>query len=504
MNNQIIDLLHQFNTFEEIQNNVEDVNMMELLINEFLEFPNSEQIVINELRKHYSLKSKTDIEKQIEELQESYTKPEIQLSDEQQKFINIALAGKNCCIVSGGGFGKSTVIKELIKQLNKKYEDNPDAIGVTAMTGVAAVLIGATTINSFLKIGLAKDSAEDLYKRISKSKRDRSKFNVLSKDLKVLIIDEISMMSAALFGKISDYFKYIRRCDQPFGGVQIILSGDLCQLPPIENKSGYIFQSEEWKEMDMCVIELTKCFRQSKDLEFQEILSNIRFGKIDNKSYLRLQELNTSKFEDSGILPTKLFPTNKEVDSFNEQCLNNLCQDTDQQLFEFKIKKVSKDSKKIQDVILLNGIPESVYLAIGAQVMITFNINIEAELVNGTRGVITDICNNSITIKKLDGSIHVITYVAAYDPEEKHKDHPTSIFEYIPLKVAFATSVHKSQGSTIEFLEVDLSNSFGYGMGYVALSRAVSLDNLIITGITKNAFRCCPLVKKFYQELNYT
>jgi ATP-dependent DNA helicase PIF1 len=399
--------------------------------------------------------------------------------------------------------GKSFCIKYLIKKLNEKY-DNPDAIGVTAMTGVAAVLLGATTINSFLKIGLAKDSAEDLYERIVKSRRDRAKYNILSKELKVLIIDEVSMMNAKLFGKISDYFKYLRRCDLPFGGIQIILSGDFCQLAPVQLQSGYLFQSDEWKEMDMHIIEFTKCFRQSKDLEFQEILSKIRFGNIDNKSYMKLQTLDNSRFKDSGVLPTKLFPTNKEVDVCNDTCLTKLCKDTNQILIEFKIKQVSLDTKKIKDVIELNGIPNSVFLAIGAQVMITFNINIESELVNGTRGVIVNITNNLITIKKLDNSLHTISYIAAYDPEDKNKDHPKSIFEYMPLKIAYATSIHKGQGSTIEFLEVDLSKSFGYGMGYVALSRAVSLDRLIITGLTKHAFRCCPVVKQFYKNLKYS
>ena len=489
MEQSIIEMIHNNESFDSICSKL-DISS-DKLIKLFIEMisinSNSKNIFMNNIKSLYPI----NITKPIK-------KDDIKLSIEQQQFIELIKEGNNVFLTGPPGVGKSFCLKYAIKYLMSIYENDKNVVGVTAMTGCAATIINGSTIHSYLKIGLAKQNSEELYDRIRTSARDKFKYKALMLKLKVLIIDEVSMMNKVFFVKISNYLKKIRECDKPFGGVQIILSGDFCQLPPVENL-GYIFESQEWMKCGFSICYLTKSFRQSNDLEFQQILNEIRFGEISDDCYNKLLTLNNFSIENKELHPTKMFPINRQVDSFNQSNLIKLVKAHNREIKRYEV--VSINGKSIAQYLTMNNIPEFIELVIGAQVMVTFNINTEDGLINGTMGIVTELLDDTVTIKTKNDKLYKIPFITFTDPDDPNIESPRGLFNYMPLKLAFATSIHKSQGQTLDLAEIDLSASFGFGMGYVAISRCKNLESLVLTGLTKNAFQCDPKVKQFYDNI---
>lgn len=526
-NDIIKEMIHEYENIEDIQSafikktenkDFDIINCMEELCKENKDYlkilikvlcilyPKQKKAKNNELEKKADIPIET---KKIEPVSVEVKEPEpIVLSEEQQKVIDNALNGDNIFLSGNPGTGKSFVIKHLIKALKEKYFDGNnldilnDIIGLAALTGAASVLIGATTIHSFLKIGLARNSAEDLYGHVSNSMKTRYKFNNLKYKLKVLIIDEISMMDIKFFEKISDYLKLIKNSSLPFGGIQIILSGDFHQIPPVEF-TDYIFNSRVWKQLNLKCNILTKSFRQEGDIQFQELLNNLRIGKVTEENYKLLLNQKSSSLLEQGFKPVKLYSTNLKVDNWNNKELENLHHETKKEKIKFKI--IPNVGYKAVDVTAMrkqNNIPDYLELIEGAQVMVTFNINTEIGLINGTLGVVKQINYNSIILTIDNGSIHEIPYINCNDPNSTDIDNPKVVFSYLPIKLAYAVSIHKSQGCSLSLLEVDLSNTFGYNMSYTAVSRCRSLDGLIINGLSKESFKTDSKIIRFYESIN--
>jgi ATP-dependent DNA helicase PIF1 len=410
------------------------------------------------------------------------------LNDEQILCYNLAKSRKNIFITGPGGCGKTFILKSIIKY----FKRNKFNIGITSSTGCSASLINGTTLHSFLNIGLANKSATELYERL-KSKINKTTYKKL-KNLDVLIIDEISMIDDKLFNKIAAYLSLIKEIKKPFGKIQIILSGDFYQLAPINND--YCFKSNIWNMLKIKTIELKQMMRQNNDLEFQNLLYNVKINNITDDIYNTLLNLKKNKFNND-ILPTILCSKNEDINKINNNNFNKLVNNTNSRIYTYAIRfdeTNNKISKYLKNNNLLNN---NLQLVVGTQVMLTYNINIKNNLVNGTRGIITKLNTNNIIIKILNGNEFIIDYVKYINDIDE-----TITFEYMPIKVAYAISIHKSQGMTLDYILIDLGDSiFSNGMAYVALSRAKSLKSIVISNLSKKSFRINTDVIKFYKTI---
>jgi ATP-dependent DNA helicase PIF1 len=407
------------------------------------------------------------------------------LNSKQRLAVDQTLNGENILITGPAGTGKSYTIKHIIELLN----NNKKNVGLTATTGTAAFIIGGQTIHSFLGLGINDSSLADIFINIKKHS------NIYKRlvELDVLIIDEVSMLDTILFEKISDIFCYIKShslkdielLKKPFGGIQIILIGDFCQLAPVNGI--YCFLSKLWETANIKVILLDELVRQNDDILFQKILQIIRKGKCTDNILKVLNVLKDTQF-DEDIIPTKLYPKNINVDKINEIEINKLKEAGNKTI----IYKAEASSDNIKNVNKYD-----IELVENSQIIVTRNIDIYMGIVNGMRGVIKHLNNTYVIIKDSEGKLHNISYYKdIIDKTTK------SYISHMPLKVSYALSIHKSQGMTIDALEIDLGeNIFTCGQAYTALSRAKSLKSIKIIDVSKNSFKINPYVKAFYYNI---
>jgi ATP-dependent DNA helicase PIF1 len=430
------------NSIIEFENYIELMNYINLYKNDiiFLEISNQQEKDIF-------------IQKNLQKMSE--------LTQEQNKIITLVNEKKNIFITGVPGSGKSFVLSYIVNSLDIKSIK----YGLTATTGTAAVNIGGQTLHSFFGLTpFVKDYKEHVLSLRTKRK------DVLYRlfKLETLIIEEVSMLDNIIFEGLSDILKIVKDNNKPFGGIQLILVGDFFQLKPIEND--YCFLSSLWNKINMETVILTKMIRQDGDEEFKQILKEIRTGNISDITYKKLKNLKNTIFE-SNIIPTKLYPKNKEVDKINIENINKLKE-------PFKIYKATFSG--------LKEIPEyNISLCIGAQIMVTRNISIDLKIVNGTRGIILKLLPKTIIISLVNGTEYEVEYTTDYINKEKTKN-----IYFLPIKIAYAISIHKSQGATLDCLEVDLgSNIFSEGQSYVALSRARNLKDIKVIDISRNSFK---------------
>jgi ATP-dependent DNA helicase PIF1 len=407
------------------------------------------------------------------------------LNEEQLLCYQQVKNGKNLLITGSSGVGKSLVLKSIIKYLKRQNKK----IGVTSSTGISATLINGTTIHSFLKIGIATQSVQELYDKIIFNKPIYNKL----KKLEVLIIDEISMIDNVIFNKIAAYLSLIKGIKKPFGKIQLILCGDFYQLPPVENT--YCFNSNIWNQLNLQKIELQKQMRQIDDTYFQYILEQVKINNITDDIFSKLSTLKNKPINQE-IKPTILYSKNVDVDKINQTEFLKLVNTTNNEVFEFPIKFDDSNSK-IKSFIKNNSqYLETLKLCKGLQIMVTHNVDIKNKITNGTRAVIIDINNSIIKIKTLDGTIYNIEYT-----QYKHDLDNNITFSYIPLKLAYAITIHKAQGQTLDYVQINLGKDiFNYGMAYVALSRAKTLDSVILSDLSRYAFKTNPEVIEFYKN----
>lgn len=401
-------------------------------------------------------------------------KKELKLSEKQNEAYNLMVNGKSIFLTGSAGTGKTEVIKMFIKV----YKQNK-IIGVTSTTGISALLFGGVTIHSFLGIGLGQGSVESMVKKIFTRPHLRKRWQ----ELEVLIVDEISMLSPDLFDKLEKLARRIRRNEQPFGGIQLILSGDFLQLPCI-NSDDFCFESKAWENCIENTVYLTEIMRQ-KDSEFQECLNNIRMGLLPKKTRKLLKSrVGVELTNDFGIKPTKLFSTNYSVDYVNNKELDILAEN-DPEFFEYNMDITVYPGIKNRDTVIEKykkscNAAETIQLCKGAQVMLLFNMDTEGGLVNGSRGVVSGFIGDIPLVKFLNGREVLVDY-HIWETEENGQKILRVI--QIPLKLAYALTIHKSQGCSLDYAEIDLSNTFEKGQAYVALSRVKNLEGLSIIEI---------------------
>lgn len=439
----------------------------------------------------------------------------MEFSREQQIAFDKYLAGENVFISGAGGTGKSTLIKHIQQDACKKGAE----IHVCALTGRAAVLLNckAKTIHSWAKIGLGNGTIEQNVAKILKNRYAKPTW----KNTNILVIDEVSMMSQKLFEMLDAIGKAIRKSYKPFGGIQLIFSGDFYQLPPVGNRdepetSNFCFESPLWLQTfglqnHVC---LTTIYRQN-DPVYQNILNQIREGKLKRSSnQVLLHQVGKEIPKDCLIRPTKLFPTRNMVDCINMNEMNKLAG----REYEYKIKyhtdleitasertirlDYTKEQIQTELMYLKSNLrcDETVKLKIGAQVMCIVNIQLSNGdlLCNGAQGIVVDISPQGLPIVKYNNGYQMTMSYFVWQSELI----PGVGLSQIPLVLAWAMTIHKAQGSTLELSEIDAGTGiFECGQTYVALSRVKSLEGLYLSSFDARRIRVNRKVQEFYAML---
>jgi ATP-dependent DNA helicase PIF1 len=438
----------------------------------------------------------------------------MELSLEQQIVFDKYIAGYNIFITGPGGSGKSAIIRQIYKHAYSSSKK----IYVTALTGCAAVLLNcqAKTIHSWAGIGLGTQSIENLVKKIKNNKFSKE----LWRTTQILIVDEISMLSYKLFNLLNQLGKILRNNERPFGGIQVIFSGDFFQLPPVGNADDpdtlrFCFESEEWNTVFQKEnqVQLKKIFRQTDDT-YTNILNQIRNGKIKRSSFnLLSQYVKREISPDLIVEPTKLFPTRSRVDFINSSKMDllkgeekkyNIVSKLDLEMS--KTEKTIRAEYNIQDIereinyLTSNAICEKeIAIKIGAQVMCIVNMPC-SNICNGSQGVVTGFCDiTGCPRVKYNNGCEIVMSRHIWLSDKI----PGIGISQVPLILAWALTIHKSQGATMDTAEIDVGNNiFECGQTYVALSRVKNLEGLYLSSFDVSKIKVNKKVQQFYEELN--
>ena len=432
------------------------------------------------------------------------------LSEEQLSVARRVLGGECTFITGSAGTGKSYLLRYLIQKLYDLH--GVDAVGVTASTGIAALHIGGQTLHSFAGIGLAKGSPDELYAAFTKGRKRVARW----RKLKVLIIDEISMLGGEVFEMLEEFSRKVRRNDVPFGGIQIVVVGDFLQLPPVKCEQ-LCFETSAWEVVGLKepeAIRILSEVRRQQNNEFAAVLNEIRLGEVNEATLTAINDCWVGKkpLPDDGIVPTKLYCMNADVDKENQARLDAISQK------EYVIDAIdsfmSNSSTQVDRKALLDlaekSISQSIALKVGAQVMIVRNSVRRGQLdpfgmVNGQRGVVVGFAEQKIGEDFYD--IPLVKFDTGRVLRVEYADYDIVLpsggdamkRKQVPLKLAWAITVHKSQGCTISRAELMIHNAFDYGQAYTALSRVTDLKGLWLTQpLTRKSILTNPRVLKFY------
>jgi len=441
------------------------------------------------------------------------------LSTEQAQAFEAFKAGQNIMITGPGGTGKSHLIKVIIDEC----EAAKKRVQACAMTGCAAVLLQckAKTIHSWAGLGLGTGVNRDVVFRVLHNKKTKMHWEAID----VLIIDEVSMLSKKLFDILDAIGRHIKgKLTIPFGGIQLVLSGDFYQLPPISNATplgiypdvdsgAFCFESDAWSKAIPSVICLKTIYRQEDDA-FKKLLNLIRVGRITQQG-INLLQTRVGVVNTGDIKATILFPRRNQVEQMNQLEFDKLVSD---EIYTYELVKTnSSDGLSPNDLIKRNRFPEyareteltyletstrastPLVLKIGTLVMCITNLDLHSspQIVNGSQGIIIRFANKFPVVRFYNGRIMTIM------PYEWSSEFiPGVSVMQIPLTYAWAMTIHKSQGVTLDIVEVDAGNKiFACGQTYVALSRVRSLEGLFLTSFDHTKILVNKKVKDFYGAL---
>ena len=484
------------------------------------------------------------------------------LSVEQRSVVESVLSGRSLFFTGCAGTGKSFTLKSLTAAI-RATTGSAQGIFFTAMTGVAASLLpGATTLHTFAGIGQGEGNLDLLVGRVKRNKLALRNWG----SARILVIDEVSMLSRRLFEVLDRVGRNIRKNDSPFGGIQLVLCGDFFQLPPVSKDfknartptpaeielanldKQMCFESPIWNSVIKEHIVLRKVFRQ-QDLGLVNLLNEVRFNSISEKNIKLLKSLCRPLVCPPGITPTILTPFNAKADTINQGRLDALpekpvsthqqtyqqtYQQTNQQIetkeeggdplyygkYTYTARDSGADEFMRQNIDKLTCYPKVLTLKVGAQVMMLKN-NSALSLVNGSCGVVEGFrlsesvdrdkvevlesvkCpgNSMLPVVRFANGVVATIGIEAFTVEDAVNPSlpPRAKRDQIPLRLAWAVTIHKAQGMTIDYLQVDVRNVFEAGQAYVALSRARSVEGLQVLSFDEKKFWCDPKVVNFYK-----
>ncbi len=421
----------------------------------------------------------------------------------QAKALAIMKTGVNTYLTGSAGSGKTHTLNQYINYL----KDHGVEVAITASTGIAATHMNGMTIHGFSGIGIRDNLTEYDLDELTQKPYLVKRFH----KTKVLIIDEVSMLHARTLDAVDLVCRKFKRNNLPFGGMQVILSGDFFQLPPITRSQPVSMQvdmfdqtdgseqipkdlivySRAWKDMRPAICYLTEQHRQD-DVVFTNILNKIRQNKIEAE-HLDIVKSRINAVLDSEIPPTKLYTHNVDVDTINQRELQKLSE------MEYNYEMQTKGRDVIVEILKKSCLAhEKLCLKKGAQVMFIKN-NFELGYVNGTRGIVESFRIDRTPVVRLMNGKKIEVKEESWMIEEDGK--PKASLAQLPLRLAWAITIHKSQGMSLDSAEIDLSKTFTYGMGYVALSRVRTLNGIRLVGLSENSLNVDPNVLELDEKL---
>ena len=437
----------------------------------------------------------------------------MELSPEQTQAMQVFQEGGNMFLTGPGGTGKTALIRKMVDFC----KTNGKKIQVCALTGCASVLLNcqAKTVHSWAGIGLANGDADFIVKRVATNKYKAAGW----KKIDVLIIDEVSMMSQKIFEILDCVGRAVRKDKRPFGGLQVIFSGDFYQLPPVDDKqnedpaaSAFCFESPDWPATFPVIVQLKKIFRQT-DQVYTGILNQIRVGKLF-KSALDTLTPHIGKTLPSTFIPTILLPRRRDAELINAAELEKLPSEkktftlTRAEMLPEKAQQtpkaqeqISAEQREMEYTFLTNNImaDKEIVLKKGAQVMCIANIDMESAepIVNGSQGIIVDFVGNLPLVQFNNGVRRTVGYHTW-----SSESFPSIGVKQIPLIYAWAITIHKAQGVSLDMAQIDAgSNIFECGQTYVALSRIKSLEGLYLTAFNPQKIKVNKKVQEYYKTL---
>lgn len=392
----------------------------------------------------------------------------------QSQALEILKSGQNVFLTGCAGTGKTFLLNQFIEYLRKKEIQ----VEVTASTGIAATHLGGITIHSWSGMGIDSNLSDAKIRQLVKKNRLGTRI----KKAKILIIDEISMFDAERLDLLDRICKAVKDPFLIFGGLQIVMCGDFFQLPPVDSKNKgvkFAYDSLAWKQAKLKICYLKKQYRQD-DTAFINILNSIRENKANEDTLNRLKTRLNQRVKGQ-IKLTKLYTHNVNVDAINDYELSRISGK------EQSYYMISKGPQKLVDFLKKNCLaPEVLKLKKRAIVMFVKN-NFNKGYVNGTLGKVIDFDENDWPVIKTKSGKKITAVPTSWIIERDER--VIASVEQIPLRLAWAITVHKSQGMSLDAAEIDLSNAFECGMGYVALSRVRRLNSVKLIGINQMALR---------------
>lgn len=388
--------------------------------------------------------------------------------------LEIMLSGESVLLTGPAGAGKTFVLNQFIKLA--KHDGKH--VSVTATTGLAATHLGGTTIHSWSGIGVSDALPNGFAEHIAKGRRE------IIEKTDVLIIDEISMLHDFRLDMVDEVCRAVRKKDEPFGGIQLIMSGDFFQLPPINRgdsrAGGFVVNSEVWQELQPTICYLEEQHRQDDEV-LLDILNALRAGEL-RRHHAETLLARTEVYPDDLEQMTELHTVNVDVDKLNEAKLAQIEED------EITYSQTTTGSASYVESLQRSVLaPAALKLKKGALVMAVKN-SPERKYANGSLGTVIDFePHTEYPIVAFKNGKEVSMVPDTW--ELRDGDKKRASITQIPLRLAWAITVHKSQGMTLDAARIDLRRAFVEGMGYVALSRVKNLENLYLAGINQMALR---------------